>query len=138
MKINMRRVETRLANFTIWALVIYVPAETYVSMPYGLLNPYYLVDVVAMALLFWGALHSRRARPHLAPGILAAGWAWTSANGWRATVDRTADLRNGPMPDYGTVEIGVVGAATAIAIACLILALFLMLRAANARAGITD
>ena len=46
-----RQIETGIAKFTVGFLVIYIPIETWTSLPYGLLNPFYLVDVVAMVLL---------------------------------------------------------------------------------------
>ena len=58
-----RSVETTIARFTLGLLLVYVPAETWVSWPSGLTDPFYLVDVVAFALLLWGAVTSLRARP---------------------------------------------------------------------------
>ena len=53
---RLRELETGLASTTLGLLVFYVPIETWASWPYGLLNPFYLVDVIAMALLFLGAV----------------------------------------------------------------------------------
>ena len=77
-----RSVETTLARFTLVLLLVYVPAETWVSWPSGLTNPFYLVDVVGFALLLWGSLASLHARPDVAPGVLCAGYAWSGA--WRS------------------------------------------------------
>jgi hypothetical protein len=90
-----RRLETALAYVTLALLVLYVPLETWVSLPYGLTNPFYIIDVIAMVLLFAGAMHSLRSRPRPAPGLLCAAIAWTAANGWRATFDRIVELRRG-------------------------------------------
>jgi hypothetical protein len=117
-----RAAETRLANFTLIYLAFYVPIETFASWPY-LTSPYYLVDAVAMVLLLWGALHSRGARPHAAPGLLAAGWAWAAANYWRAFFDRVKFLREeGGELMFGEAEYWTVGVALVIAIVCLSLA----------------
>ena len=124
---NLRRTETSLARFTMGCLVLYVPAETWVSYP-GLLHPMYLVDVVAMVLLFFGARHSLKARPRCAPGLLAAGWAWASANGWRATSWRVLEVSDGGALDHGNAELWATGIATAISLACLAVALLVVVR----------
>jgi hypothetical protein len=127
---NPRRIETAIAWLTLAALVIYIPAETYVSWP-ELWHPFYLVDFIAMVLLLWGAVHSLRARPHPAPGVLSAAYGWAAANGWRATFWRLAELRAGGELDYGPGEAWVVGCASAIALACF--AILLVLTALHAR-----
>lgn len=127
-----RTLETRLANFTLGGLAIYAPLETYASWGDGLSSPYYLVDLIAMVLLLWGAIHSRRASPHSAPGLLAAGWGWFGANAWRATFDRVYAVRAGGQLEFGPVELWVVGGATAIAIVCLALVTSLTARASPA------
>jgi hypothetical protein len=124
---NHRQIETGLARFTLGALVIYVPVETWVSD--GLLNPFYIVDLIAMVLLFVGAVRSLRARPDSAPGIMCAAFAWTAANGWRATFGRLVEIRSGRELDYGTAELWAVGAATAITLGCLTVSLLLVARA---------
>jgi len=83
---NLRSAETRLAWFTCGLLVVYFPLETWASLPHGLSNPFYLVDLVAMALLLYGAVLSLRARPRAAPGVLCAAYGWAAANAWRATL----------------------------------------------------
>ena len=57
---DRRAIETGLARFTLAALVVYFPMETWVSWPHGLWNPFYLVDFIAMVLMFWGARVSLR------------------------------------------------------------------------------
>jgi hypothetical protein len=126
---NYRQIETGLARFTLCALVIYVPVETWMSLSSGLWNPFYIVDLIAMALLFVGAVRSLRARPNPAPGILSAALAWTAANGWRATFGRMVEIRSGRELDYGTAELWAVGAATAITLGCLAVSLLLVARA---------
>ncbi|MCA1561036.1 MAG: hypothetical protein LC804_12475 [Acidobacteria bacterium] len=98
---NLRTTETRLAKFTLAMLVVYFPLETWVSLPDGLTNPFYLVDLIAMALLPYGALRSLRARPRSAPGVLCAAYGWTAANGWRATFDGVFELRDGGELEHG-------------------------------------
>lgn len=57
---DLRRAETGLAWFTLGVLVIYFPVETWASLPHGLWSPFYIVDLIAMALLLWGAFRSLR------------------------------------------------------------------------------
>lgn len=126
---RLRQIETGLACTTLGLLVFYVPIETWASWPYGLLNPFYLVDVIAMALLFLGAVSSLRARPRPAPGLLCAGIAWSAANGWRATFGRIVELGRGGSLDHGAAEMWTVSLATTLALICLGLALYLVARA---------
>jgi hypothetical protein len=125
---DARRVETGLARFTLAALVVYFPAETWVSLPYGLLNPFYLVDFIAMVLMLCGAVVSLRARPEAAPAVLCAAYAWAAANGWRATWGRVLELARGGSLDHGVAEVWVVGAASAIGLACFGVSLVLVVR----------
>ena len=124
-----RRLETGLAYLTLALLVLYVPLETWVSLPYGLTNPFYLIDLIAMVLLFAGAVHSLRARPRPAPGLLCAAIAWTAANGWRATFRRLAELREGGSLDHGVPEMWAVAISTAISLCGFALAIYLVVRA---------
>ena len=131
---TLRQVETGLAWFTLGALVIYVPVETWASLPEGLWNPFYLVDLIAMILLFWGVMRSLRARPASSPGVLCAAYAWSSANGWRATFGRLYEILRGGELDHGVVELWAVGIATTIGLLCLALSLFLVVRSSPPRA----
>ena len=125
---NLRQIETGLAWFTIGALVIYFPVETWASLPDGLWNPFYIVDLIAMILLFWGAMRSLRARPASSPAILCAAYAWAGANGWRATFGRIFEVLRGGELDHGVGELWAVGIATAIGLLCLALSLYLVVR----------
>jgi hypothetical protein len=86
-----------------------------------------------MVLLLYGALRSLRARPRPMPGALCAAYAWTAANGWRATWGRVFELRDGGRLDYGSVELWVVGGATVLALMCLASSFYLMVRAEAVR-----
>jgi hypothetical protein len=130
-----RSLETGLARVTLAMLIIYVPAETWVSLAEGLLSPFYIIDAIAMALLLYGALHSLRARPRRAPGILCGAYGWTAANGWRATADRWSHLAEGGELAYGPLELYVVGCATALAIAGFLIAMYLAASSAQDDAG---
>lgn len=123
-----RSLETGLAYFTLGALVIYFPVETWASLPQGLWNPFYIIDLIAMALMLWVALRSLKARSNPSPAILAAAYAWTTANGWRATFGRMFDVLNGAALDHGDAEMYAVAIATAIGAACLMLSLYLVVR----------
>lgn len=129
---DLRKAETGLARFTLGGLAVYVPVETWVSLP-ELWDPFYLIDLIAMLLLFWGAVHSLRARPSPAPEVLCAAYAWTAANGWRATFGRVWELLEGGELEYGIGELCFAGCGTAVALGCLALSLFLVVRARSAR-----
>jgi hypothetical protein len=126
-----RRTETALARATLLALVLYFPVETWTSWKheYWLFNPFYIIDLIAMLLLLYGAMRSLRARPRPAPGALCAAYAWTAANGWRATWGRVFELRDGGRLDHGSLELWAVGGATLLALMCLASSFYLMIRA---------
>jgi hypothetical protein len=46
---DARKIESILARFTLVLVAIYLPVETYASWRYGLLNPFYIGDAIAMA-----------------------------------------------------------------------------------------
>jgi hypothetical protein len=129
--IDARSIETMLARNTLIALVLYVPVETWTSWrhDYWLFNPFYVIDFIAMLLLGYGAIRSLRARPRPAAGALCAAYAWTAANGWRATWGRAFEVRDGVRLDHGLVELWVVGAATLLSLVCLAVSFCLMVRA---------
>lgn len=108
--------------------MIYFPVETWASLPHGLWSPFYIVDLIAMALLLWGTVRSLRARPERSPAILCAAYAWTVANGWRATFGRMYELMSGGTLDHGSAEMYAVSVATAIGLGCLLLSLYLVVR----------
>ena len=130
---DLRKIETGLAWFTLGLLVIYFPIETWASFPEGLRNPFYIVDLIAMILLFWGAVRSLRARPTSSPAILCAAYAWSVANGWRATFGRMFEILRGETLDHGAAEMWFVSIGTAIGMACLILSLYLVVKSSPTR-----
>jgi len=133
---DARRIETGLAWFTLGALLIYAPVETWVSLPHGLGHPMYLVDVIGMVLLVWGGVLSLRARPRPAPGMMCAGWAWSAASGWRATSWRGLELVRGGGPlEHGAAEMWAVASASGIALAALALSIGLVVRTAPRSGG---
>jgi hypothetical protein len=125
---NLRTIETVIAGFTLALLLVYFPVETWASTPRGLTNPFYLVDLIGMTLLFWSAVVSMRARPHSAAGVLCAGYSWTSANGWPATFGRAAEVLQGVSLEHGMAELWAVGGATVVAILCMCLTLWIIVR----------
>ncbi len=126
---NRRTLETWLAYLTLALLLVYFPAETWASSPRALSNPFYLIDLIAMALLLWGAVRSLRARPRPAPGVLCAGCAWAAANGWRATFGRMREVSQGAELRHGPGELWAVGAATTVSLLGLAVLLYLVVRA---------
>ena len=130
-RVNARRVETLLAFVTLGSLGIYAPVETIYSWAGGLTDPYYVVDVIAMGLMLWGAIRSLRARPRRAPGLVTVGWAWAGANFWRALFDRLKVDRTAGRLDFGSVELRFVAAELIVALLCLALGVVLIVRASN-------
>lgn len=127
---DARKLESGLAYFTLGVLIVYAPVETIKSLPYGLLSAGYLIDLIAMALMLAGALHSLRYRPNPSPALLCAAYAWSSANGWRATWWRYNELARGGSLDNGNAELWAVGVVTGLALVCFALSLLLVVRAA--------
>lgn len=130
---SSRKTETIIAWYTAFTLLIYIPVETWASLPYGLLNPYYLIDVVAMALLLAGTAISLRLRPKCAPEVLCAAYAWTTANGWRATFDRVYRMEQGEALDHGLKELWFVGACTAVSLIVFVILLVMVVRKVGKR-----
>ncbi len=128
---NTSPVVNAVAWFTVLTLVIYVPLETWASLADGLLSPFYLVDVVAMVLMAWGAVAALYWRVASAPAILCAAYAWASANGWRATASRLDLLQSGGALKLGAIELWVVAGSTMITILLLIALLVSISRNAN-------
>jgi hypothetical protein len=82
-----------------------------------------------MVLMLAGARRSLRARPRPAPALLAAAYGWAAANGWRATFLRVSEVRRGGALEHGGGELWAVAIATGIALGCLALSLYLVVRA---------
>ena len=121
-----RQTETALARFTLAILLLYFLLKMWSPLSYGLSNPFYLADIVGMALLLWGALRSLGARPNQAPGVLSTGIAWSTSTAWRDTAWRVESLRQGATIDGGAGTIWLFAAVTIIALVCLAIALLLI------------
>lgn len=129
---NARTVETALSRFTLAMLVIYVPLETWASLPRGLLlNPYYHVDVIAMVLMFWGVVVSLKARPAPSPWLLCAAYAWAACNGWRAMFGRIEEVSTGGQLLHGAAELWFVVFGTVLALICFVITLVLVVKASR-------
>ena len=124
---TLRRAETSLAYATIAALLIYAPIETVYSWP-ALASPYYVIDVIGMLLMLAGVVRSLRARPGTAPDVLAVGWAWSSANFWRAAFDRVSTLDRGGALRVGAAELRFVIGELLVSLLCLTIGLTLVYR----------
>ena len=118
-----------LARFSFGALAIYAPVETVYSWAGGLGSPYYIIDVIAIALILAGALRSLRLRPAAAPGLLTAGWAWAASNFWRAAFDRITRVEGGGHLGLGSLELRFVFGELAVALVCMAVGLVLVIRA---------
>jgi hypothetical protein len=130
--VNARNVESGLAWFTLGLLAVYAPLETWASLPEGLWRANYLVDVAAMALLLWGAVHSLRARPAPAAGVLCGAYGWATANGCRAAAARLAHAQ---ATGQSHADLGAVTLAAAVSLACFVLSLLLVARASRRHDG---
>ncbi|MEM7582649.1 MAG: hypothetical protein AAF560_04665 [Acidobacteriota bacterium] len=124
-----RAIETGLARWTLGCLAIYFPAETYVSQPEGLWSPFYLVDLIGMLLLGFGARRSLAARPRSAPALLGFGYAWATSNGWRATSWRSLAVADGEPLTFAIWELWAVGFGTALGLVGCGVCLWLIARA---------
>ena len=67
--------------------------------------------------MLWGALRSLRARPTPAPALMCVGFAWASANAWRATAWRLQELDAGGSLSHGLAEVWAIGIGAVI---CLV------------------
>ena len=126
---DARKIESILARFTLVLVAIYLPVETYASWRYGLLNPFYIGDAVAMALLAWGAIRSLGAESVSRPAILCAAYGWTAANAWRSAALRIYEVRGGARLDHGDAEYWIVIVSTVLILACFALSLWLVIQA---------
>ena len=96
--------------FTAIFLAIYLPVETYVSLP-DLLSPFYVVDLIGIVLLAVGLLRYWRDSQTAAAALLVAGFSWTGANFWRGMADRLrmAELQQEGWTQDDSVRIALVG-----------------------------
>jgi hypothetical protein len=88
-----------------------------------------VIDLIGMALLAAGAASGWRAARR-ASAWLAAGWAWTSANVWRGTMERYAAVSEGRALFFGDVELWLGPLLTGVAMLATAAALFLPRHAA--------
>jgi hypothetical protein len=116
-------------TFTIALLVIYVPIETWYSMP-ALWDPFYVVDLAGMVLLVAGVVTLRRDPAQRRLGTLISGYAWTAANFWRAFFGRVSEIAAGGELDYGRLELCFTACILAASLAGLVWALVLSARKA--------
>ena len=112
----------------IWA-VVFVPTETYLSFS-GSSAPSafsgYVVNVFGVGIMLWGVVSLRKARPY-AEGLVASGWAWTTATFWRGTNLRYWLAAQGKPPYFGRLELWLGPVFTIMAGAALLGAVVLML-----------
>jgi hypothetical protein len=124
----------RLRRFTTVFLAIYAPLETWLSLP-GLWDPFYLVDVVGMALMVAGLVWLRRGPASRGAAILAAAFGWSGANFWRAMAERLAsDYSAGRYPEGKLVNGGPLGVAIVGGV-LIALCIFGMVRAIQVARG---
>jgi len=128
---DTRKLTGAVTAFTFAWLLVYVPLETYVTLSIaglrGLVYASYVMNVVGMGLMLWGAVSARRGQPS-APGLLTAGWSWTAATFWRATSDRFWWISRGGTLYAGTIELWLGPIFTALAVMGLAGSLILVLK----------
>lgn len=107
-----------LVKLTFAFLVVYVPIETWYSMP-ALWDPFYLVDFIGMCLLSWGVARCWRRVTPVGLTLLVAGYAWEGANFWRALFGRTQSIASGGVRRLGLAELWFVAIGTVIALGAL-------------------
>lgn len=109
----------------IWACVL-VPVETYLDWTSAPSFSEFAVNVFGVAITLWGAFSLRKTRPY-AEGLLAAGWAWTTAVFWRGTNLRYWLSGQGEPLYFGRVELLLGPVFTLTAAAALVGSLVLLL-----------
>jgi hypothetical protein len=123
---------TALVVFTAAFGGVYFLIETYLSaVGSGLVRFGYLVDLFGIVLLMSGAVAGWRGRTS-ARATLTAGWAWTAANFWRATMDRYASVAEGPSPYPASLGLWLGPLLTAVAIVVMAAAVWVTARHARA------
>ena len=123
-----------VVSFSWLVAIVFVPIEaylTFVGPPYplagiGMLSGF-AVNVMGVGFAAWGALSLRRGGSY-AEGMLAAGWAWTTAASWRATNLRYWYAAEIGELDFGRVELWVAPLLTIAAAAALLGSLVLLIR----------
>jgi hypothetical protein len=116
-----------MPKFTVGFLAFYAPIEIWYSLP-RLWDPFFLVDLIGIMLLAWGAIDSRRAVSQRSLSVLVAGYAWTGANFWRAMFDRVFEIAAGSELNYGWLELCFTGCVMIGAITGLVWSLALVSR----------
>ena len=130
----MSRLRGFLVSFTLISVAVYFPLETYITWDVArtLLVLGYVMDVIGMALMLWGALATRAGLPY-GPGVLASGWAWTTAVLWQAARGRYWMASQG-MPLYGgPAELILAPALTVVTLAVFAGSLTLVVRDRESR-----
>lgn len=117
-----RTLETRVAFFSLMALVVFAPVETVATWQMGggavaLIGPNFVHKMAGMVLLIVGVRHSLSARPALAPGPMCAAHAWWASTGWSATAGRFYAVTSGATLHWGTPELWLVALSTLVVLA---------------------
>jgi hypothetical protein len=112
-------------------LAAYIPLESYVTWSIagvgGFLHSNYILNMVGMGLMLWGAVATRKGKP-TGPAVLAIGWSWTAATFWRATSDRYWWVSQGHQLYAGPIELWLAPALTALAVGGLVASIVLIFR----------
>ena len=105
------RTESTLIGYTVALIAIYGPIETWVSYPH-LLDLFYLVDAIGVALLLAGVLMWRSSTRIPYTAVLAIGYGWLGANFWRGMAMRLdASYDPAQWPEGKIVAVDATGVA---------------------------
>lgn len=114
-----------------WAAV-FLPIETALSFRHESFPlSGYTVNVIGVGIMVWGAISARRGR-HYAEGLLTAGLGWTTAVFWRATNLRYELAAAGESLYFGSIELWLAPAFTALGAALFVASLVLLVRQRHA------
>ena len=123
-----RTLKSTVVRFTWCWVIVFIPIETYLSFRREAIPVSgYAVNVLGVGIMVWALVCLRRGRPYAA-GLLATGWAWTTAVFWRATNLRYAIAGDGEPLDFGNLELWLAPACTVLAGAALAGSLVLLIR----------
>jgi hypothetical protein len=129
-------IHRRLVRFTWIFAFIFLPLETYVSFRYEGLSftsfSWYAVNIVGVGVSLWGVSGLRRGVVY-APGLLAAGWGWTTATFWRGTNLRYWLASEGEQLSFGEFELWLAPIVTSLVAVAFVGSLVALMKSSERR-----
>ena len=118
----------KVLSITWKGAIVFLPIETYLTFREGAFPiSEYAANIIGVCIALWGVASARRGKPY-ADGLLAAGWAWTTAVAWRATNLRYWVASEGEPLDFGSLELWLGPVLTMLAAAVLAGSLVLLVK----------